>query len=256
MRADSRDPATPDFDRATAATRDPTGSHRQNYAANGGSRNYRAPAQGSSGYGSAQGYRSSPSSGRSVSPGYSAPRVADLPRRDRTRLRARAIPLRGRIRARAFPAVADLPRRDRTQLRARAIPLRGQLFEARASIRAAWRRIFRAEIVLGSAPELFCSAVVFGTARFRRWRIFRAEIVLSSAPELFRSAVVFGPARFRRRRIFRAEIVLGSAPELFRSAVVFGPTRFRRRFWLLRRTLGWKLGLFGSRSSGGGGRRR
>ncbi len=57
------------------------GSNRQsspNYAANGGSRSYRAPAQGSSGYGSAQGYRSSPSYSR-PSPGYSAPRSGGSP---------------------------------------------------------------------------------------------------------------------------------------------------------------------------------
>jgi hypothetical protein len=51
------------------------GSYRQsspNYGFAGGSRSY--GVQGNRGYGSVQGYRSAPSSGRSFSPGYSAPR--------------------------------------------------------------------------------------------------------------------------------------------------------------------------------------
>ena len=76
-RSDARGSAQSGTSGVQSSNRAGTGSYRQpsqNYATNGGSRNYRAQAQGSNGYGSAQGYRSSPSSGRSVSPGYSAPR--------------------------------------------------------------------------------------------------------------------------------------------------------------------------------------
>ena len=99
MRADSRDPATPEFDRATAPTRDPTGSHRRimpPMAVHGATGLQRKALAGTA---RRQGYRSSPSSGRSVSP---------------------------------------------------------------ELLGSAWWRIFRAEIVLSSEPELFGSAVVFG----------------------------------------------------------------------------------------------
>jgi len=76
-RSDGREPARSAASGVPSGNRADTGSYRQpaqNYAANGGSRSSRAPGQGFSGYGSAQGYRSSPLSGQSVSPGYSAPR--------------------------------------------------------------------------------------------------------------------------------------------------------------------------------------
>src|SRR5450759_1109930 len=61
------------------------GSYRQpssNYSGNSGSRSYQSPAQDDRRNGGAQSYRSSPSSGQSSSPGYSAPRAggASAPR--------------------------------------------------------------------------------------------------------------------------------------------------------------------------------
>ena len=68
--------AGPSDARGLARTGD-AGSSRQpssNYSGNGGSRSYQSPAQNDRRNGGAQSYRSSPSSGQSFSPGYSAPR--------------------------------------------------------------------------------------------------------------------------------------------------------------------------------------
>ena len=90
VRANPRDPATPAHDRAIVARLDPTGSHRRmsgTMALRGVPRLQRKAVAGTA--------QRRASRRRAV---------ADLPRQGRTRLRAGAILLRGRIRALAVPA--------------------------------------------------------------------------------------------------------------------------------------------------------
>jgi hypothetical protein len=124
MPVEPRGTAPPELDRATAPTRDPTERHRRTIppmAVHGTTGIQRKALAGTARPRATGVHRHlaglfRPATRRRV--------VADLPCRDRTQPRARAIRLRSRTRAHAFRAVVDLPRRDRTQLRARAIPLR------------------------------------------------------------------------------------------------------------------------------------
>ena len=120
MRADRRERAPLEFNRATTPARDPTGSQRKTLAGITRRRATVVPLQ---------------PAGR-FRPTIRHRGVADIPRRDRTRLLARTIPHRDLIRARAFPAVVDIPRRDRTRLpssrRARAVTAEVRALQADA----------------------------------------------------------------------------------------------------------------------------
>src|ERR1017187_3399614 len=110
MRAESREPRTPDLGRAMALRIIPP------MAVHGATSLQRRTTE----------VRRRPAS--LPRPTTTRPRAAEeLRRQGRTQLQARAIPLRDRIQASAVSAAAELPRRDRTRLPARAILLRDLL---------------------------------------------------------------------------------------------------------------------------------